>query len=197
MSHERAYKPLHSPDRQKAARKLTAAGWFVRIFLYGCAGVGWFLPWYALALSCTREESCDFRIDQSEGHTSVGSINKRQMAFYRERGKFADAIADLGIDVRTETHSFHYRIVTSMAPVQASGELKQSSSPSIVITISQAKKPTLQNYIGAVASVRNRSTNVIEPVSILCKTTQAGTLPSTLPTLNGDRLECPAGSVVY
>ncbi len=174
---------------ENTTRKLTASGWLVRIFLYGCVVFSGFLP-----LSVHYSEQLWNRhlepFQQSNARHFLDEINRGQMAHYIGAERFANAIADLDLRLPTETDAFHYRIVTSMVPVQSQEQASQPpSSAAIAVVIGQAKRTAYKHYIGAVAAIGDRGM-----MSILCETTTAGRLPTAMPVLTGNEWECPAGS---
>jgi hypothetical protein len=102
------------------------------------------------------------------------ALTQVQQAHYREQGKFATAIEEVSIGLRTETESYRYRIVPQ-------GDNTQS-----VMIAAQAKKSELPSYTGAVfaTNVNGETT----PVSQICETDKPSTSPPS------SKIQCPAGS---
>jgi hypothetical protein len=120
---------------------------------------------------------------EDEAKKYIYALTQVQQAHYKEVGKFAKAIEEVSIGLRTETDSYRYRIVPQ-------GDEKQS-----VMITAEAKKSELPSYTGAVFVTKvNGGTTTLAQI---CETNQPSTSPPAMPTApaNGlSEIQCPAGS---
>ncbi len=120
---------------------------------------------------------------QDEAKNYMYALTQVQQAHYREQGKFATAIEEVSIGLRTETESYRYRIVPQ-------GDNTQS-----VMIAAQAKKSDLPSYTGAVFTTKVNGETT--PVSQICETDKPSTSPPAMPVApagGSSKIQCPAGS---
>lgn len=120
---------------------------------------------------------------------------------YIEDGKFVNFksfdIDNLGLEIKTETENYRFRILSPMIPVQTLNESEDSATrfEQGMVAIAQAKKPKLNQYIGAVFLSQEAGTNTeAESITGICMVNAGVPLPSTLPRLINGEIECPDGT---
>jgi maltoporin len=123
------------------------------------------------------------RKPEDEAKTYMYALTKVQQAHYQEVGKFATAIEEVSIGLKTETESYRYQIVPQ-------GDEKQS-----VMVTAQAKNTELPSYTGVVfvTRVNGEATTVAQ----ICETESPSTSPPAMPEAparGSSAIQCPAGS---
>lgn len=131
----------------------------------------------------TSEASQSAERPENEAKTYMSALTQVQQAHYQEVGKFAAAIEEVSIGLRTETESYRYRIVPQ-------GDETQS-----VMITAVAKNAQLPSYTSAVfvTQVNGKTTTVAQ----ICETNQPSTSPPAMPTEPRDsssKIQCPTGS---
>ncbi|MCA1991768.1 MAG: type IV pilin-like G/H family protein [Coleofasciculus sp. S288] len=120
---------------------------------------------------------------EDEAKKYMYALTRVQQAHYLEVGKFATAIEDVSIGLRTETELYRYRI------------LPQGDETQSVMIIAEAKNTEIPSYTGAVfvTEVNGETTTVAQ----ICETAQPSTSPPAMPTpptTGSLDVQCPAGS---
>lgn len=121
---------------------------------------------------------------QAEGRQYLGAMNRRQEAYYLEKGKFGTTIEDLGVGIKRETQSYHYQI------------LPQGDGTKSVIMTAIAKIPGIVSYTSAVFAVKQTSGQTLTQ-AIICETEQPSNVPPAMLTISADAsaiIQCPTGS---
>lgn len=120
---------------------------------------------------------------EEEAKKYMYALTQVQQAHYLEQGKFATAIEQVSIGLRTETEYYRYQF------------LPQGDGTKSVIITAIAKDSELPSYTGAVFAIKTNEGN--RPLAQICKTDQPSTQPPTIlsvPTDNSSEVECPMGS---
>jgi hypothetical protein len=193
-----------SASPENSHPKFSFLSWLGSIILYGSVFASFFLPSYVAQEfdGCKNKHfivislSSGCSISPIEARNNIGAINRTQQAFYLENNRFADSLKETGLEIKTETSNYSYRMIQSMTPVQ---ELNQSGSSNsevlIRMAIAQGKKSELGNYLGVVYTVPDTSasgeTKIITP-AIVCEMTKKS-LYTTMPTLEDGDMRCPHG----
>jgi len=180
-------KKVSEQQNSNEKHHFTKSEWLVRIFLYSCV---------MLTVVKLLYPSNNGYNKSSEARTYIGSINRAQQAYYLENYRFADfdSFDELGLGIRTETDYYHYRIISPMMPVQTWDDSKYMANfKEGVLAIAQAKEPEFRQYIGAVFLFKTSEHR--EPITaIICEVNAGVPLPSTLPTLIDNEIQCPKGT---
>ncbi len=129
------------------------------------------------------EDSQSSQKPEDEAKKYLYALTQVQRAHYEEVGKFATAIEQVSIGLRTETESYRYQIVP-----------QGNETQSVMITAA-AKNSQLPSYTGAVfvTQVNGQTTTVAQ----ICETNQPSTSPPAMPTGPRDgssAIQCPTGS---
>lgn len=168
----------------------TKSEWLIRIFLYSCV----MITVFKLMNLFDHDHNKAYN---SEAKTYIGSINRAQQAYHLEKGKFADfdSLDQLGLGIRTETERYSYRIISPMMPVQTLDESEYIANlQQGVVAIAQPKKPELNQYIGAVFVTKIAETQEETTMAVVCEVNANVPLPSTLPMLIDNEMQCPKGT---
>ncbi len=179
-------KKVSEPQNSNEKHHFSKSEWLVRIFLYSCV---------MLTVVKLISPSNNGYNKYSEARTYIGSINRAQQAYYLENYRFAnfDSFEKLGLGITTETDHYHYRIISPMMPVQTLHTEYMENFKQGVVAIAQAKKPELKQYIGAVFLFKTSEHR--EPITArICEVNAGVPLPSTLPTLIDNEIQCPKGT---
>ena len=171
--------------------QFTKSEWLVRIFLYSCV----LLTVFKLIMLFADSRKAAY---QSEAKTYIGSINRGQQAYYLEKGKFVDfdSLSKLGLVIHPETENYSYRIISPMMPMQTLDKSEQidNNFKQGAVAIAQAKYPGLKQYIGAVFLAKEAETQDEITKGIVCEVNAGVPLPSTLPMLIDNEMQCPQGT---
>lgn len=126
------------------------------------------------------------RARQSEAVTYVGSMNRAQQAFYLERSRFTEGIADLGLGIPTNTDNYIYDIdvqpATGNAPTYASNQAKPAEVNDQGETVESANSP-VRAYVGGV-SVAEVNVQEVDGERISETTTVATLCEAAFPPVN-------------
>lgn len=110
----------------------------------------------------------------------IGLILSEQSAFYRENGKFAASVEELGVATDLETEEYRYQLQPD----------RDRGTSTTVTAI--PKTPGLPSYAGAIFASQEKGTSI----GGICRSD----LPSTTPPLplspnrNSESIQCPSGS---
>ena len=119
---------------------------------------------------------------QSEAKQYMGSMNRAQQAYFwenkerEEKGKFANEIGKLELDIPTETENYKYL-------------LRATDSASFHYAI--AKERELKGYVGAVFMVETASSGTL---AILCQAIDPGIALPAEPQMENGVPTCGAGT---
>lgn len=120
---------------------------------------------------------------QSEAKTVVGSMNRRQQAYFLETEKFANQWDDLRLGIEAESQYYRYRIFTYR-------DRKRG-----VMVAGVPRTSGFKTYIGFVNLGTIQPANELTTFTVLCESTEAKPLlpklPTTLPASKA--VDCPAG----
>ncbi len=110
-------------------------------------------------------------------------VSQAQQAYYKEKGKFAANVEELGIVTNLETQQYRYQIVP-----------QKDNRQSVMIT-AIAKNSNLPSYTSAVfaTKVNGKTTTTAQ----ICETDKPSTSPPAMPvppTGSTAAVQCPAGS---
>ncbi|NEP02863.1 MAG: hypothetical protein F6K58_30275 [Symploca sp. SIO2E9] len=111
------------------------------------------------------------------------ALTQVQQAHYSQQGKFATAIEQVSIGLRTETESYRYQF------------LPQGDGTKSVIITAVAKDSELPSYAGAVFVIEAKEGNTT--LTQICKTDQPSRQPPimlSVPKDNSSEIRCPVGS---
>jgi len=143
------------------------------------------------------------RVQQSEGRSFVGSLNRGQQAHFIEDSKWGNSIEALGVGLPAETEGYRYRteVVKSIQTIDDAilqGQ-KIPTAPGIAIQTGIAKQPEFKSYLGVVylRSVTNPPSNSqdVTPIAILCESQQPTMKVPDLPKFDGKTMQCPTGYI--
>lgn len=127
--------------------------------------------------------------NQSEGKTSVGTMNRAQQAYFFEKDSWSKNLENLATGIKSETNNYRYisKIDTSITTV------KTKPYPGIAINIATAKKPDLKSYVGFVSLTIPPQLNDFATIAILCESIAPTMKTPPLPKWDGKKLKCPDG----
>ncbi len=137
---------------------------------------------YAIALPSFLNQANKGK--QSEAKVYVGSLNEGQQAYFLENGRFAANVAQMGIDIQTQTANYTYG--TSPFPPMAPPGTTDVYATSYSSAVSSAP---FKNYSGKVY-VTQLTGNTTDAVllTFLCESQQAGDFNGNISTTS-----CPPG----
>lgn len=121
----------------------------------------------------------DTAAPESEAIGNLNTLNQQQIDFLAKQKKFATNLQELGSNVAATTATFTYR-------TGATGQM--------AISTATAKQDKLPSYTAAVSAVKGEN-NQTTTKTIVCRTEKPAKTPPAAPTLNGQEMRCPAGSV--
>jgi len=141
----------------------------------------------AIALpSLLSQKGCGCKCPAVKHH--IGAMNRAQQAHALEKQQFATSIADLEIDVPTQTNSYNYSLRST--PLYAI----QSATP----RQREDKKLVFKGYIGMVVFVgRNPETKELQTEALFCEMKKPTITPPLEPIFKNDVLRCPSGTKAY
>jgi type IV pilus assembly protein PilA len=121
------------------------------------------------ALAIPSFLNCKSISKDSEARIYVGSMNKGQQAYFREKDTFANSIEKLRLGIKTQTTNYQYSIQTTPTAAFSYGVARKHTTKSI------------KSFVGAVflVPVERDKTEVAKPqmetVAILCQTNTGST----------------------
>ncbi len=123
---------------------------------------------------------------ESQGESSISSMNQAQIDYLVEKNRFAKTFDELQINISPESSNYIFKIIP------------QPSNTKSVMHTAQAKRqnfhyPNLKNFMGVVYLVGNSDDGII--ITQFCETTQDLSVPPKMLKLakEFDKIECPSG----
>ncbi len=176
----------------------TKIGLLVRMFLYSSVTAALLIPSYIRPCRCCHQPFSPCKgARQSEARQNLGATTRAQQAYFLENGVFTHSWEKLGVGIKTQTYNYHYRLAAPMGPVQTLNNPKESVPyfESIVSTATP-KNVYIKSYTGAVFAIKDKASKELLTLATLCETNKPfpAPLPSTLPTLYNQEIQCPKGS---
>ncbi len=97
----------------------------------------------------------------NEARAYIGTINKGQEAYFTEKKKFSQSIADLQVGIRTASinYNYHTKVIN-----------QGTNSVAVGYSTTTPSGATLKNYVGFVSLIPKKLTSV----GILCEQKKAG-----------------------
>ncbi len=159
MNTDLKLKFLQYLNQKKQSSGFTIIELLVVIFIIG-VGIAIFFPSFLLpSCACNKGK-------QSEPRTYVGTINKGQQAYYTEKSKFSQSVADLGVGIRTASinYNYHTKLIN-----------QGTNSVAVGYSTTTTAGAALKNYVGYVSLITNKdNSKELTSVAILCEQKKAG-----------------------
>jgi len=206
-----------STSSENSNSKFSLVSWLVRIMLYGSVFASVFLPSYVAIEYLHRcpglnyynskhwwgpgvQSNCGGK--QITTRINVSAISSAQLAYYLERQKFADSIAELELgEFKAETSSYSCRIVQPMRPLEylsQSANYDWQDSMRMAICQREIKENKYENYLG-VAYILPQTSAAGETETIhryaICEMTDTNPYPTIMFKLINGEMQCPKGSI--
>lgn len=122
--------------------------------------------------------NCTSKAKQAEAKANISSINRGQQANFSEKKIFTNSLANLGIDIKTQTENYNYSIQTTKTAA---------------FHYAIAQKQDIKSYVGAVFILPATTKSQPKTVDIICETLRLATTP-TAPSLVQGIPSCGAGT---
>jgi hypothetical protein len=110
----------------------------------------------------------------------VGSMNRAQQAYFFEEGNFTDNIAELGLDIITETENYTNLINATLLSA---------------INYSVSRRSELKSYVGGVFLGSVEKTGELTTFTILCEAKSPGTNRPPAPMVENGVIQCAPETV--